>query len=150
MKRVNLVLLVVIFSLLSVGYANALCMNAQKANLRSGPGTNFGIAWEIYKYMPFVRVGVSLAGDWYAVRDVDGDVSWIHKSLVTNEYKCAVVDKDEVNVRTGPGTNYSKSPLSPVKKYYSFRVLKRQGSWVQVKDKWDNRGWIHQNFLWIR
>lgn len=150
MKKMNFVLLLVIFSLLTAGYANTLCVSAQKANLRSGPGTNYGIAWEIYKYMPVVKVGVSLSGEWYAVSDVDGDVSWIHRSLVTGKYKCAVVDTDEVNVRTGPGTNYSKSPLNPAKKYYSFKVLKRKGQWVKVKDEWGNTGWIHRNFLWIR
>ena len=150
MKKMNFVLLVVMFSLLTAGYANALCVNAQKANLRSGPGTNYGIAWEIYKYMPVVKVGVSLSGEWYAVSDLDGDVSWIYKSMVTGKYKCAVVDMDEVNVRTGPGMNYSKSPISPAKKYYSFKVLKRKGQWVKVKDEWGNTGWIHRNFLWIR
>lgn len=150
MKKMNSVLLAVIFSLLTAGYANALCVNAQKANLRSGPGTNYGIAWEIYKYMPVAKVGVSLSGEWYAVSDVDGDVNWIYKRLLTDKYKCAVVDMDEVNVRTGPGTNYSKSPLSPAKKYYSFKVLKRKGQWIKVKDEWGNTGWIHRNFLWIK
>lgn len=45
---------------------------------------------------------------------------------------------------------YAKSPLSPAKKYYSFKVLKRKGQWVKVKDEWGNTGWIHRNFLWIR
>lgn len=122
----NFVLLVVVFSLLTAGYANALCVSAQKANLRSGPGTNYGIAWEIYKYMPVAKVGVSLSGEWHSVSDVDGDVSWIYKSMVTEKCKCAVVDKNEVNIKTG-GTDYSKSPISPSKKYYFFRVLKKKG-----------------------
>jgi SH3-like domain-containing protein len=150
MKKMNFVLIVVIFSLLTAGYTNALCVNSPKANLRSGPGTNYDVVWEIYKYMPVVKVGVSLSGAWYAVGDLEGDVSWIHKTLVTGKYKCAVVNKDEVNVRTGPGTNYSKSPASPAKKYYSLKVLKKKGQWVKMKDDWGNTGWIHRNFLWIR
>lgn len=149
MKKMNFILMVVMFSILTAGYANALCVNSSKANLRSGPGTNYDVVWEIYKYMPLVKVGVSLSGAWYAVSDLDGDVSWIHKSLVTGKYKCAVVNKDEVNVRTGPGTNYSKSPESPAKKHYSLKVLKKKGQWIKIKDDWGNTGWIHRNFLWI-
>jgi len=148
--KMNLVLLIVIFYLLTAGHATAICVNAQKANLRSGPGTNYDVVWEIFKYMPFVKVGISLSGEWYAVKDLEGDVSWIHKSLVTSKYKCSVVNSDKVNVRTGPGTNYSKSPASPGKKYYSYRVLKKKGSWINVRDEWGNAGWIHRNYLWSR
>jgi SH3-like domain-containing protein len=128
----------------------ALCVKVQKANIRSGPGTSYEKVWEVYKYMPFKKVGVSLSGDWYAVRDVDGDVNWIYKSLVTDKYHCAVVSKEEVNVRSKPGKNQPKSFLRPAKHYDTFKVLKRKGIWVRVKDEWNNIGWIHSNFLWIR
>lgn len=36
MKKMNLVFLVAMSSLLTAGYANALCVSVQKANLRSG------------------------------------------------------------------------------------------------------------------
>ncbi|MGQ9571025.1 MAG: SH3 domain-containing protein [Thermodesulfovibrionales bacterium] len=35
-------------------------------------------------------------------------------------------------------------------KYYSFRVLKRKGMWVKVRDEQGNIGWIHRNHLWIQ
>ncbi|GAB4422331.1 MAG: hypothetical protein OHK0032_17850 [Thermodesulfovibrionales bacterium] len=147
MRRVKIVLCIV-FLALTAAHANALCVSAQKANLRTGPGTNYEIAWEVYKYMPFVKVGVSLSGQWYAVKDVDSDVNWIHKSLVTNRYRCAVVKTEEVNVRTGPGTKYSK--IGVAKKYYSFKVIGTKGIWVKVKDEWNNVGWNHHNYLWVR
>ena len=118
--KMTFVLFILMFSLLTAAYANALCVTARKANLRSGPGTNYDVVWEIFKYMPLEKVGISLSGEWYAVKDLEGDVSWIHKKLVTSRYKCAVVNSDEVNVRTGPGTNYSESTASPGKKYLLF------------------------------
>jgi SH3-like domain-containing protein len=102
------------------------------------------------KYMPFVKVGVSLDGDWFAVRDVDGDVHWIYKTLLTNQYKGAVVKANGVNVRTGPGTKYTKSTSLSADKYYTFKVLQRKGSWVSVKNPVGDIGWIHGKFLWIR
>lgn len=130
--------------------AHALCVHTTKANIRTGPGTDYEIVWEVYRYMPFRKVGSSLSGDWYAVKDVDGDVSWIYRKLVTGKYRCAVVKAEEVNVRKGPGTHYQKSPLSPAKKYYSYRFLKRQGSWIKIGDERGVSGWVHRKFLWVQ
>ncbi len=150
MKKLLIVLCITLSFNLIVRYADALCINTQKANVRTGPGKSYEVIWEVYKYMPFLKVGTSVSGKWYAVRDVDGDVNWIHKKLLTNRYSCAVVKTDEVNVRTGPGRNYPKSSLSPAKKYYSFKVLKKRGMWVRIKDEYGNIGWIHRNYLWIQ
>ncbi len=148
-KSISLLLFIAI-SLLWSAQAYPLCVKINKANLRIGPGTGYEKAWEVYKYMPFLKVGMSISGDWLAVKDVDGDVNWIHKKLITTSFKCAVVKKASVNVRKGPGTNYSTSSLSPAAQYSSFRVLKNKGKWVRVKDEWDHIGWIHTDYLWIQ
>lgn len=148
MKKITIVLNIILLGIFISNYADALCVNVPNANLRSGPGTNYGIAWEIYKYMPFQKVGVSLSGVWYAVRDVDGDVNWIHRSLLTSRYRCAVVKTEEVNVRTGPGIKYSKDGVA--KKYSSSRVIRIKGKWAKVKDEYGSIGWIYHDYLWIQ
>lgn len=150
MRKLPIVILSAIFVIFIVHPSQALCVKAAKANLRNGPGTGYEIVWEVFKYMPLVKVGTSLSGKWYAVKDVDGDVTWIHRNLVTTGYHCAVVKSETVNVRTGPGIRYSKSRISPAKQYYSFRVIKRKGSWIRVRDEWGGRGWINRNFLFMQ
>ena len=150
MKKICTAFFFFLFIASSYSDAGALCVNVQNANIRVGPGTNYDKIWEVYKYMPFKKVGVSTSGDWYAVQDVDGDVNWIHKKLVTSQYKCAVVTSEEVNIRTGPGTKYQKNSSGPAKKYYSFKILKKQGSWVKVKDDLGVTGWIHTDYIWIQ
>ncbi len=142
--------ILLLISAIAAQAAQALCVNTAKANIRTGPGTDYEIVWEVYRYMPFRKVGSSLSGDWYAVKDVDGDVSWIYRKLVTGKYRCVVVKAEEVNVRKGPGTNYQKSALSPAKKYYSYRFLKRQGSWIKIRDDRGVSGWVHRKFLWVQ
>lgn len=149
MKRLSESICAIAITLFLAPAAYGLCVKAAKANMRTGPGTNYEISWEVYRYMPFRKVGTSLSGDWYAVQDVDGDVAWIHKSLVTNAYRCAVV-KEDVNVRTGPGTRYGTRYAKPAERYYSFRVLGRKGAWVRAKDETNVIGWIHRSFLWIQ
>ena len=150
MKHIVCSVFFLFFLVHSVPSAEALCVKAAKANIRLGPGTNYETLWQVYKYMPFEKVGVSVSGNWYAVKDVDGDVNWIHKKLATNGFRCAVVKKDPVNVRKGPGTRYRKIYPAPAQQYYSFRVLKKSGSWIKVKDELGRIGWIHNKFLWIR
>ncbi len=150
MKRIIVIILCILFFVIGVYDIHALCVKVSKANIRMGPGTNYEKAWEVVRYMPFLKVGVSTSGNWYAIKDVDGDVNWIHNNLVTTKYHCAVVKTEQANVRRGPGTGYRKSPLSPALLYDTFKVIKRHSTWVKVKDTLGNIGWIHRDYLWIR
>lgn len=128
--------------------ADALCIMVSEANLRQGPGTQYGKSWEVYKYMPFKKIGQR--GNWYQVRDVDGDTHWVYRRLATHAMRCAVVKADEANVRKGPGTRYAKANFSPVEKYYSFKVVGSKGGWVKVQDEMLNSGWVAKKLLWIQ
>lgn len=134
----------------SVDHSSALCLKMSEANIRSGPGKNYEIIWQVYRFMPFEKVGISLSGNWYAIRDLDGDVGWVYKNLVTNKYRCAIVKSRVVNIRKGPGTNYAKAFSEPAQRYDTFRIIQRQGAWMKVKDEWNNVGWIHRDYLWVR
>ncbi len=148
MKK-GLMAICILFGLLViVSRSHALCVSVSEANLRSGPGTTHGKTWEVFKYMPFDKL--SEKEGWYKVKDVDGDMHWIYANLVTEKFRCAVVKVDKANVRSGPGTNYSETALSPALKYDSFKVLKMQSSWVYVMDEFEDKGWIFRNLLWIQ
>ena len=125
--------------------ARAICVKAKEANLRQGPGTQYEKVWKVYKYMPFRTL--SRSGDWVQVRDVDGGTQWIHKSLVTNDYLCVVVKVKKVNLRSGPGTNFSKV----VKAYRLdvFKFIKQEGQWINVMDVHGDTFWIFRNLVWV-
>ena len=151
MKKWLTVVAMILSLVLTASQAGALCVGVSKANLRNGPGTSYEVAWQVFRYMPLKKVGVSDSGQWYAVEDADGDVTWIRKDLVTDKYKCAVVSAaEEVNVRTGPGTKFPKGRMGPAKQYYSFKLLKKQGPWLKVRDEWGGIGWIHRSYMWTR
>jgi SH3-like domain-containing protein len=150
MRIIMVLLYILLFTLSTIRYVYALCVSVPAANLRAGPGKEYPITWTVEKYMPFVKVGASVNGEWYAVRDVDGDVHWIYKKLVTEKYPAAVIKADNVTLRKGPGTNYSKSALGSGDKYYTYKVLQTKGAWVRIMDPWGVSAWIHKKFLWIR
>ncbi len=147
-KRPFLYALILAALLFASGYAEALCVNVPEANLRSGPGTKYEKRWLVFKYTALKRL--SRKGGWYKVKDVDGDVHWINAKLVTSRFNCAVVKVRRANVRSGPGTRYRKTALSPAIKYDAFKVIKRKGAWVKVMDEFGEKGWIYRKLLWIQ
>lgn len=128
--------------------AYSLCVTADTANLRAGPGTKYEISWQVFKYMPLKKL--SKQGNWYRVQDFEGDTHWIYNKLVTDKYKCAVVNVDEANVRSGPGTKYKKTILSPLILYESVKILNTKGSWVNAMYESGDTGWIFRKLLWIQ
>lgn len=52
----------------------------KKCNVRSGPGTQFKIAFTVAKGIPFKVL--KHKDDWIQIRHADGDQGWIFKSLV--------------------------------------------------------------------
>ena len=61
--------------------AEALCIKEKRANLRKGPGLHYEKLWEVFRYMPFRQL--SKKGEWVRIKDLDGDVYWVHKRLTT-------------------------------------------------------------------
>ncbi len=148
MKKILLWAVVALLTIILSGNSYALCVNVSEANLRSGPGTKFEKTWEVFKYMPFNKL--SKKSNWYKVKDVDGDVHWVYTKLVTSKFKCAVVKVDKANVRSGPGTKYGKTAMSPALKYDSFKVIKITPPWAKVVDEFGDSGWIFRKLLWIQ
>ncbi len=52
---------------------------------------------------------------------------------------------DNVNVRTGAGTNYEVS--MELFQGYPLKVLETQGEWLKVVDFENDSGWIHQSLV---
>ena len=121
-----------------------LCVKSAKANLRSGPGTNFRVTWEVHKYMPLVKVGQS--GEWIKVKDVDGDLHWVSQSVVTADEGCVTVKVDKATIRKAP------NPKAPswfiVERYTSFkRVGSDKKDWVKLEHEGKTL-WASSTVVW--
>ncbi|MBE8162829.1 MAG: hypothetical protein HAW63_02455 [Bdellovibrionaceae bacterium] len=125
----------------------ALCTKSKKVNFRSGPSTHYKKTWTVSKYMPIEKV--SETKSWYQVKDFEGDFHWVLKALITAKYKCVVVKTLWASLRVGPGKKFSRSKNYPkAEKYVTFRYLKQNNNWVQVKDK--HKYWVYKPLVWIR
>ena len=146
------ILLLLMFMTWSVcGQAAGMTMvsvSGEKVNLRKGPSTSDPIIWELGKGFPLKVVGSK--GSWYKVSDFENDVGWIYKNLVSRKPHLIVKvnknSKDQINIRSGPGTKYQvvgKAQYGVV-----FETLQQKSGWVKVRHETGFTGWIKRSLLW--
>ncbi len=116
---------------------------ADKVNLRAGPGKHYPVLWELGAGYPLRVLG--RRGNWLKVKDFEGDVGWVYKTL-TNRRPHLVVKKRLINVRNGPGTRYKI--VAKAKRGVVFATLKRKGRWVKIKHETGITGWARRDLLW--
>jgi len=128
-------------------------VSASSANLRQNPGTGSARVGKVRKNAA-IRV-VARSNGWYKVRLGNRSSGWIDSSLVclsppsktrqssparTDSAPKAYVVKDDVNVRSGPGTDHGE--VAQVSKGTSVRILDRKNDWYHVKFANGTTGWM--------
>ena len=120
-----------------------LAVNSETANIRSGPGTEYDVLWQIERYHPVLVI--EKKGNWYKFKDFEGDIGWIHSSLL-DKMETVVSIKEKCNVRGGPDTSYEI--VFTVEKGVPFKVLKKDGNWFNIEHADGDAGWIHSSLVW--
>jgi SH3-like domain-containing protein len=143
MRRISIysIALVLIFG--STVLADRWAVSVDKCNVRSGPGEEFDIIWQVEKYYPLDVI--ESKEKWYFFRDLDGDEGWIHSSLL-NKIETVVVKKNNCNIRSGPGTKHKVIIIA--EKGIPFKVLQRKKQWIQIEHTDGDKGWIHASLVW--
>lgn len=145
-----LVVSVFFFVLFIVGdgfAAQRLAVDASVANVRSGPGTNYEILWQVEKYTPMQILDTDKSGSWYYIKDYEGSIGWISKSLMADiDTVITKPREDRVNIRSGPGTNHDV--IFKAIKGVPFKVLERKGNWIHLQHADGDDGWIHKMLVW--
>jgi len=128
-------------------FAQKLTVNADVANIRSGPGTNYEVLWQVEKYTPLQILDTDKSGTWYYIKDYEGSIGWISKNLMSKIDAVITKPRDErCNIRSGPGTNHDV--IFKAIKGVPFKVLERKGNWIHIKHADGDEGWIHKNLVW--
>ena len=138
-----LILLVLLGAFSRAAAQDRRCVTARIANIRSGPGTNHDVLWQVEKYHPIIIL--ETRGNWYRFQDFEGDKAWLHNSLV-GKVDSVVTVEDKCNVRSGPGTD--NSIVFKVERGVPFKVLNRSGNWLKVEHADGDRGWIYKTLVW--
>lgn len=141
MKIVKLAILV--FSINCHAFAYMVCVNSQRANIRSGADIKNEIIWQAFGNTPLEVIAKK--GAWYNIVDYAGYTGWIHSGLVSRR-RCVIVKTETAYIYSKPEM-YSFVEWE-VDKEYPFEVLKTQGEWIKVSGYRNAIGWIPFSTIW--
>ncbi len=128
--------------------AKMVSIKGNDVNLRTGPGQNNPVKFELGKGFPLKIV--TQKGEWIKVSDFENDTGWVHKSLVSSTPHMVVKvnrnSKKKINIRSGPSTNTQIVG----KAYYGvvFKTLEQKPGWAKVRHEGGLEGWISRKLLW--
>ncbi len=111
-------------------------------NIRSGPGTNSNVLFELPLGYPLEVIGRE--GQWIKVMDYEGDKGYVIESLLSKT-PYVVVKTKEGNVRSGPSTK--DAVVGNVTKDVIFKKVEEKGDWIKVSHPQLN-GWVHKTLVW--
>lgn len=119
-------------------------LGTDKANLRNGPGKRYPIGWV------FVRRGLPLEviaeyEQWRKIRDADGAVGWIHRSLLSNRRSASVTGQRPRALQRQPVPN--ADVIANLEPGVIGRLLSCEESWCHF-EVGGRRGWIKRAGLW--
>ncbi len=127
----------------SAAHAESIMANHKESKIRSGPATSYPVLWRPRLFTPFEVL--AKYESWYAVRDVEGDVGWIHDSGVGKD-NAAIVTAKIINVYESADTNSRIIYQAP--KNYTFKVEESKDGWLKVLDPDNETGWIADKGVW--
>lgn len=111
-------------------------------NVRSGPGINYSVKTSLSPGQ--VVVLLSQSNGWYKVKLSNGTTGWASSSYVekTDTYGKSTAS---LNVRSGPGTNYSIK--TALKNGEIVTITKSSNSWYQIKTNFNITGWVSSKYI---
>jgi SH3-like domain-containing protein len=143
MKRIFILIALLTVAAPLTATAEYISVKVPVANIRSGPSEASDLLWKVEAYHPLFVLEKKDA--WYHFRDFQGDEGWIHNSLVNKEQSVITI-KDDCNVRSGPDTK--ADILFTTEAGIPFKVLKKQGKWLNVLHSDGDRGWLYKSLVW--
>lgn len=143
-RTIGVLLFVLFFIPANVLVAQTVSVKKDNVNVRTGPGTNFPIAMELFKGYP-LKV-LQKKGDWLQISDFEDDKGWIYSKLVSPGNTVIVSGKDTINMRTKPSTN--ATVIAKVDRGVVLTPLSTEGKWTKVKHSKGTVGWIYNSLLW--
>jgi SH3-like domain-containing protein len=121
-----------------------LSIKNEKTFMREGPGENHRIKWIYHRKGLPVEVIASFEV-WRRVRDMDGEIGWIHMALLSRERMAVVTGAGETAVY---GRADEKTDIVAEAKSGAVGRLKRCGP-LSCEVKFDGaEGWVERAHLW--
>ncbi|MBL4597101.1 MAG: hypothetical protein JKX99_11055 [Robiginitomaculum sp.] len=120
----------------SIGFTNT--------NGRTGPGADYPIKW-VYNPRGLPVIVLHKASEWSKIEDMDGEVLWMHNSVLRTRLTALVIAEQPVPLLAD--TKKRKKVLARLAKHVVVRIesCAQQQCLVRVDNK---KGWLPKTALW--
>jgi SH3-like domain-containing protein len=119
-------------------------LKPEEANVRTGPGTRYPIAW-VYR-RPGMPVEVIEEYDlWRKIRDVEGTTGWVHKTMLDGKRNVMIRGKEPRVVRIDPEPE--AKPILKAEPMVTARLMECQLEWCRIQIS-GRKGWIEKKYIW--
>ncbi|MBT3629363.1 MAG: hypothetical protein HOF33_09070 [Rhodospirillaceae bacterium] len=118
-------------------------LKSSEVNLRTGPGTRYPIDWVYQRRALPVEITAEF-DNWRRVRDSEGVVGWIHRSLLSGRRTAMVAEPERV-FRRAPKTGAAAAFRAG--RGVLVDIISCDGSWCHAAHG-ETRAWTRQEGLW--
>lgn len=121
---------------------NGKVTSSTNLNVRSGPDTKYPVKASLVPGE--VIILLSESNGWYKVKLSNGTIGWASSSYIakTDTYGKPTVN---LNVRSGPGTNYSIKTTLRNRELVTITAI--SNSWYQIKTNNNITGWVSSTYI---
>jgi uncharacterized protein YgiM (DUF1202 family) len=128
-------------------------VTANVLRIRSGPGTTYSIVGALLQGQ--IVQGDEINGDWVHVTSPDNKVGWSHRGFLelieetppTPSDISYRVDASILNLRQGPGTNYTVIGTLAKSEIVTGLAVSADGQWAQVRKAGGTTGWASLRYI---
>ena len=146
MKNCFLLTVAWLIILVKLAFANTASIGREKVNVRKNPSLKAEVVYQAHLGYP-VEVAET-KGDWVKIRDWQGKVGWVNRSLINQKIHTAVILPDRVNIRKGPGMKHPV--VTQVRCGQVFKIFQADKEWIKIGYYVENEdiGWIRKDCVW--
>ncbi len=119
-------------------------IKSDDANIRTGPNVRYPIQW-IYKRKNWPVQVTATFERWRKISDVNGEIGWIHESLLSKKRYATIKSNGMQEVYRLPLLTSAKVLIAENNTIVEIKECKNL--WCKVTNN-GYSGWIQQDFLW--
>ena len=119
-------------------------IKAERASLRTGPGTRYPVEWVYTRQNMPVEV-VAEFDSWRQIRDWKGTIGWMHSQLLSSKRSVIVTSDATLPLRRDPRAD--ADAIAKLEPGVIARLLSCEPGWCRVEVA-KYRGWLPRNAFW--